>query len=124
MNARDAILETVVGGNANGSLSLSTRIVEHQGLHTRFADADPGRYVDITATDDGVGMDEGTKSRIFEPFFSTKEVGKGTGLGLAVVYGVMKSHQGFIDVQSVFGKGTTFHLYFPIREKSAESAVR
>jgi PAS domain S-box-containing protein len=127
VNARDAIVATDVGGNAKGSLSLCTRIVEHQGLHTRFADATPGRYVDITASDDGVGMNEVTKNRIFEPFFSTKDPGKGTGLGLAVVYGVMKSHQGFIDVESTLGKGTTFHLYFPIRdtimtaEKSADA---
>jgi two-component system cell cycle sensor histidine kinase/response regulator CckA len=127
VNARDAIVATDVGGNPKGSLSLCTRVVEHQGLHTRFADAAPGRYVDITASDDGVGMNEVTKNRIFEPFFSTKDPGKGTGLGLAVVYGVMKSHQGFIDVESTLGKGTTFHLYFPIRdtvmtaEKSADA---
>ncbi len=125
VNARDALEDTSNGRKEGGSLSIRTRVVEHAGLHTRFADADPGRYVDVTVTDDGVGMNEETKNRIFEPFFSTKGPGKGTGLGLAVVYGVMRGHHGFIDVESVLGKGTTFHLYFPAQtQESVEKRVR
>lgn len=120
VNARDALEDTSNGRKEGGSLSIRTSVVEHAGLHTRFADADPGRYVDVTVADDGVGMNEETKNRIFEPFFSTKGPGKGTGLGLAVVYGVMRGHHGFIDVESAFGKGTTFHLYFPAQTQESQ----
>lgn len=114
VNARDALEDTGNGRKEGGHLTIRTRVVEHAGLHTRFADAEPGRFVDVTVSDDGVGMSEETKSRLFEPFFSTKGPGKGTGLGLAVVYGVMRGHHGFIDVESSYGNGTTFHLYFPV----------
>jgi CheY-like chemotaxis protein len=70
-------------------------------------------YICISVTDTGEGMDEAIRRQIFDPFFTTKEKGKGTGLGLAVVYGVVQSHHGFIDVESVVGRGTTFRLYFP-----------
>ncbi|HEX7415835.1 MAG TPA: response regulator [Smithellaceae bacterium] len=96
-----------------GDLYLETRNVFVEENRFRPFVPKNGHFVKISITDTGVGMDEKTKERIFEPFFSTKEMGRGTGLGLASVYGIIKNHNGFINVYSEKGQGTTFNIYLP-----------
>ncbi|MGA9363894.1 MAG: PAS domain S-box protein [Bacteroidota bacterium] len=113
VNARDAM-------PSGGTLTFATRAVMGVEVRRRFPEAQRERYVCISVTDTGIGMDKPLLARAFEPFFTTKEEGHGTGLGLAVVYGIVASHHGFIDVDSQVGHGTIFRLYFPIPERSIQ----
>ncbi len=111
VNARDAMPD-------GGTLHLSSKTVFLGPEEAdKFPAAREGSYAQFSVRDHGVGMAPEVLARIFEPFYTTKEVGKGTGLGLAMAYGIIQSHDGFFDVQSVPGEGTTFTLYLPRAEK-------
>jgi len=107
--------------NARDSMPSGGEIIIQTQMKKNKINTDKGgtgkNYVCITMTDNGSGIEASDLDKIFDPFFTTKSVGKGTGLGLSVVYGIMQSHQGFVDVESTVGKGTTFYLYFPPRSK-------
>src|SRR5262249_5865759 len=105
VNARDAMLD-------GGRLSVETCLVPGAELDLREATAD--HYVCIKVKDTGIGMDQSTRHRIFEPFFTTKNKSQSTGLGLSVVYGIIKNHNGFVDVESEPGSGTTFRVFLPL----------
>ena len=107
VNARDAMPR-------GGTLSIATGVAAHAAVRSRFPLAEARTYFEIRASDTGAGMDETTRRRIFEPFFSTKEPGRGTGLGMAVVFGIVDSHGGFIHVDSQPGQGSTFTIYIPV----------
>ncbi|MCX5828042.1 MAG: PAS domain S-box protein [Deltaproteobacteria bacterium] len=101
-----------------GEIYLETGNVFFDNDHGMPYTIKPGRYVKVSVTDTGIGMDEKTKERIFDPFFTTKKMGRGTGLGLATVYGIIKGHEGMIDVISEPDRGTTFSIYLPATEKT------
>jgi signal transduction histidine kinase len=112
-NARDAMPE-------GGKLSIQTDRVEiDEGFQKEHGFGAFGKYVLLTVSDTGVGMEEEIKGKIYEPFFTTKALGKGSGLGLAVTYGIVKQHSGFIDVETTPGNGTTFRVYIPAVEARA-----
>jgi len=113
INARDAMPK-------GGTLTLRTSLVDVEvASNQTHPDAYPGRFVCLTVMDTGCGMDEALLQKIFEPFFTTKDVGKGTGLGLATVYGIVKQHEGWVEVESQPGQGSSFRVYLPARPKPA-----
>jgi CheY-like chemotaxis protein len=83
----------------------------------------PGRFARLSVSDSGTGIGPEIRERIFDPFFSTKSVGEGTGLGLTVVHSIVEAHEGSIDVESQVGKGTTFHIYLPAAQPAAQPAA-
>ena len=104
-------------GKTAGLIEVSLSQMSFDDGDTSYiTDLAPGRYLKLTVTDTGQGMDKETLDRIFEPYFTTKEVGVGTGLGLAIVHGIVKEHGGAIKVNSKPGSGTSFHIYFPCVE--------
>ncbi|MCX6545905.1 MAG: PAS domain S-box protein [Acidobacteria bacterium] len=111
-NARDAI-----AGTGKVTIESSNAVLDdvYCGTHPGSV---PGRYVLLAMSDDGCGMDADTQAKVFEPFFTTKAQGRGTGLGLATVYGIVKQNLGFIDFSSEPGQGTTFHVYLPAYESA------
>ncbi len=108
VNARDAM------GAPGGTLTIAAENIEIDAYFARTTPgAELGSYVVLRVTDTGAGMSPETMDKIFDPFFTTKEVGKGTGLGLATVIGIVKSHGGFLTVQSEIGVGTSFRVFLP-----------
>jgi len=108
LNARDAMSD-------GGKLTLiTTRVEVDNASRARHPEAQLGPYICLAVKDTGCGMDSATVDRIFEPFFTTKDPGQGTGMGLATVYGVLKQHGGWIEVDTAPGRGTTIRTFFPL----------
>jgi signal transduction histidine kinase/CheY-like chemotaxis protein/HAMP domain-containing protein len=117
VNARDAMPK-------GGAVVISTEEVSlDDGYVNMHAEARPGHFVCVRVTDSGCGMSSATMARIFEPFFTTKEIGRGTGLGLATVYGIVKQHEGWVEVSSELNKGSVFSVFFPASSRNENVEV-
>ncbi|MEA3309842.1 MAG: PAS domain S-box protein [Chloroflexota bacterium] len=114
LNSRDALPQ---GGELRFTLS---KLTFEAATAPPLAGMPPGEWICLSVADNGTGMTAAVRSHLFEPFFTTKEVGQGTGLGLAQVFGIVGMHEGYIDVESAVGVGTTFHIYLPASVPAAE----
>ncbi len=118
VNSRDAIAGV-------GSIAISTENVQLTEQHSRKdMPVLPGDYVLLSITDTGTGMDDETLERMFEPFYTTKELGEGTGLGLSTIYGIVQQNNGVIHASSTLGEGTTFNIYFPRHDATEKVAAQ
>jgi signal transduction histidine kinase/ActR/RegA family two-component response regulator/HAMP domain-containing protein len=116
VNARDAMPD-------GGKLTIAVEPVEvNEDYVQTHPESRTGSFVRLRVSDTGTGMDSATMARIFEPFFTTKDVGKGTGLGLATVYGIVKQHEGWIEVASEWGKGSTFVVFLPATSEPVKAS--
>jgi PAS domain S-box-containing protein len=116
VNARDAMPR-------GGPLTITAEpVVIDAKYREQEPDAVPGAFVRLSVADEGSGMDETVRNKIFEPFFTTKDVGKGTGMGLATVYGIVKQHQGWIEVDSSPGAGSVFKVFLPVADQTVQKA--
>ena len=118
LNARDAITE-------RGHITITTRSVDFDASSCKAKpfELTPGRFIEVTCRDDGSGMSEEQRAHIFEPYYTTKDGGQGTGLGLASVYGTVTHHHGAIEVYSALGEGSTFKIYFPTTQERPALAL-
>ena len=119
INSKDA-----VGNKSNAKITIESDWTEvDDDCCKRHPECLPGKYVMLVVSDNGEGMDEVTLDRLFEPFYTTKKLGEGTGLGMATVYGIIRQNNGFVDVYSEVGRGTTFKIYLPESDLPAEDSA-
>ncbi len=117
VNAADAMPD-------GGDLILETINVKYKDMKGKFYDPKSGVYIMLIVKDTGIGMDKSTMEQIFDPFFTTKEMGRGAGLGLASVYGIIKTHGGYIDVESRKKHGSTFRVYLPASKRKVRKLTK
>ncbi|MBI5682361.1 MAG: response regulator [Deltaproteobacteria bacterium] len=110
INAKDAM-------PAGGRITIKINVIELDGIQAKNLHLKKGRYAVVSVCDTGAGIMDDVMPHIFEPFFTTKDKGKGTGLGLSVAYGIVRQHNGTIDVESMAGRGSIFNVYLPVTEK-------